>query len=673
MFKRKRHHPAHRPNFLLLYAEQMERRLLAELGGLKKRRRKIWHFYVQYGAFVLAIILVLTIVAAGLCFAPLKQVYSEAQLGKWYLQQAEAFEQNKNLAVALANAQQAQASLTKAQQDFTAQVDGKLHYFLIFNPLLSEVRHALTASNLTSQAITAGLQLKTAFASVMPEAPATFARYSKTQKTEVLSKIYAAETSLEQIDSELKSAQAELAQIKLLPWLITGNSALLELSGAITASQNRLAGIRPLAQALPKLLGYPQAANYLVFFQNNNELRPTGGFLGSYGILTVQNGEITAFKTDDVNNLDRFSVGKLQVASPVPLAKYIGQPNLFLRDANWSPDWPTTAQTLAWFYNQENKNLPTPHAEQNFVGVIGITPNLINDFLTLTGPIKVGTDTYDKNNFTSLLEYNVEVNYKQQGLARPLRKEVIGQVAQGLEQKIFALSAANWQQLIYKIADNIVKKNILVYLTDPQMQVLTANTLNWSGEVKATGGDYFLVDDANLGALKTDAVMNRRINYTLRHTKDGLIAELQVDYANSGKIADWQTTTYKDYVRVYVPQGSQLLGSAGWTQDKTAVSTDLGKTVFTGYLTVGLGQIVHLDLQYKLPDSLTNAMVANNQYSLIAQRQPGSRLNYLQIDLAFAKPIKSYQPASLYTQLVNAQEVRWTSDFSNDKNYQVQF
>jgi len=64
------------------------------------------------------------------------------------------------------------------------------------------------------------------------------------------------------------------------------------------------------------------------------ELRPGGGFIGSYGILTMDKGKVSDFKIHDVYDAD----GKLKasIEPQFPVRRYLKLPHLFLRDSNFS-------------------------------------------------------------------------------------------------------------------------------------------------------------------------------------------------------------------------------------------------------------------------------------------------------------------------------------------------
>jgi hypothetical protein len=126
-----------------------------------------------------------------------------------------------------------------------------------------------------------------------------------------------------------------------------------------------------------ELLGSRQDRQYLVMFQNNRELRPTGGFIGSFALVDVSRGEVRKVLVDTIYNPD----GQLKdfLIPPVPLQKITDR--WFARDANWFADFRTSASKVAHLF--ERSGGPTVD------GVLAITPVLLEDLLRLTGPISM--------------------------------------------------------------------------------------------------------------------------------------------------------------------------------------------------------------------------------------------------------------------------------------------
>ena len=227
---------------------------------------------------------------------------------------------------------------------------------------------------------------------------------------------------------------------------------------------------------IPKIAGYPESKTYLFLLENNTELRPTGGFIGTYGTLKVKDGEIEDFVTDNIYNLDVPAESFLNIDPPEPLKKYLKSERWFLRDSNWSPDFPATAEKALWFYEQERGPV------KNFDGVIAVTPTFIESLIELTGELTVQGITFNKENFVDTLQYQVEQGYYRQGISDSERKEIIGQLSAMLLDRLLALPQSKWDDFWTTFTNDIEHKQILIYLRDPVAQA-TVSQENWGGEV----------------------------------------------------------------------------------------------------------------------------------------------------------------------------------------------
>lgn len=382
----------------------------------------------------------------------------------------------------------------------------------------------------------------------------------------------------------------------------------------------------PFLEIAPGLLGYPEPKTYLFLLQNNTELRPTGGFIGTYGILIMKNGDIKEFGTDNIYNLDSPMKDELFIDPPEPFAKYLGSTQWFMRDSNWHPDFTITAEKVEEFYHLENG------PQENLDGVIAMTPVVIHDLLELTGPITVEGEEYTAVNLTEKLQYEVEVGYLLDGTSDSARKEVIGKIAGVLMERMLNLPKNQWGDLWEMAVKDLDQKHILIYSKDDTTQELVGK-LGWDGAMHTGDEDYLMVVDANLAALKTDRVMTKNLDYKLTKEGSKYQVELTMKYNNDGIIGPF-TTRYRTYTRIYVPYGSELIETTGFlTNDrylqgqpvaaKVTQDEDLHKTVFEGFISVEPKTEETISIKYNLPDEITNQIESGN-YSFIWQKQAGT-------------------------------------------------
>ncbi len=240
-----------------------------------------------------------------------------------------------------------------------------------------------------------------------------------------------------------------------------------------------------------------------------------------------------------------------------------------------------------------------------------------------------------------------------------------------MQEKLISSLDDHREEILDIFTNNLNRKNVLVYSTNkPITAYLQKN--NWTGEVEQTTNDYVMVIDANLAALKTDAVMNRNLDYRLEETNEGLMAHLTINYANVGKYT-WKTGKYQTYTRIYVPRGSKLKKAAGFfgTEQDLTIGEELGKTYFGGWLEIEPGKIGNLSFDYLLPDNIWQ-LVRTKNYQLTLQKQPGSNIQDLRVKLIFNNKIKTYQPQSLHAAL-SGNQISWKDSLDTDKHFSVSF
>lgn len=232
------------------------------------------------------------------------------------------------------------------------------------------------------------------------------------EKSRFLKIVYESEPELAGLKANLDLAMLNLGKIHKIGVLWPVYSQISDIKQELIQASDLLGRSEPLIKLLPALSGYPDTSRFLIILQNNDELRPTGGFIGVYGILESRNGEIISINTDDSYHIDMPASlsDKWKTEAPAPLKKYLNVEKWYFRDSNWSPDWPTAAADVSRMFQGESAAIGT--STKPFTGIVAITPDLIGDLLRLVGPIVVRGETYNADNFQPLLQYNVEVAYK---------------------------------------------------------------------------------------------------------------------------------------------------------------------------------------------------------------------------------------------------------------------
>ncbi|MDZ4221816.1 MAG: DUF4012 domain-containing protein [Patescibacteria group bacterium] len=405
-----------------------------------------------------------------------------------------------------------------------------------------------------------------------------------------------------------------------------------------------------LSKTLLSLLGGEGPRRYAVLFQNNNELRPAGGLIGSLAFVDIEDGKVANIEVPGGGPYDFQGYLSEHIKAPKPLS--LINARWELQDANWYPDWPTSAAKVAWFLE---------HAGYSSVdGVIAVQATTLEKLLAVTGPIdfpEYGV-TLTNENVLKEIQRQVELEYD---LEENKPKAYIGELLPRVMEKLLAQNSGDLIATLGLVKSEIREKNILVHFRDEDSNKAFARR-GWQPSIADASTDYLSIIHANIGGGKTDGVISESREQEITINSDGSVtAELTIIRAHNGDPADpFEGVNNVDYVRVYVPEGSELISFEGtkapasnlfetpqvyFRDDEelakiegrvvideatgTRITQEFGKTVFGNWLQVNPGNVVVAKIKYRLPFTIQPYDVFNpnikNGYSLIAQKQAGAR------------------------------------------------
>ena len=313
--------------------------------------------------------------------------------------------------------------------------------------------------------------------------------------------------------------------------------------------------------------------------------------------------------------------------------------------------------------------------------MIAFEPGFFERMFVLTGPVTVEGKEYTSKNVMDILEKEVEINYAKNGIAERDRKKVIAEIGGAMLQRLRELPASMYPNIIHEVASALKEKQILLYAQDPAL-LKSLDAKGWTGRTQPTIVDSLWVVDANLGAYKTDRVMDRTISYKMDATDlNHPTATVTLTYHHTLPLFDWRTTRYRSYTRVYVPDGAKLISSSGamkndlhetrnvFTSGDVDVMHELGKTVYGAFWAIEPGKTGSLSFTYELPASVADAIRAHT-YQFDWQKQPGVDQASLTVDLRLGKNIQSVSPPEKESEWGDT-NVRETLTSQTDQRIQV--
>jgi len=325
--------------------------------------------------------------------------------------------------------------------------------------------------------------------------------------------------------------------------------------------QLKIEEAKDLISFLEKFLGKEEPKTYVLLFQNNAELRASGGFLGSFLVFSLNRARLTDFKVYDIYDPD----GQIKEKYIPPKPLWLTTPVWKTRDANWFFDFPTSAKKIIFFLEKSGYF-------KKIDGVIAINTFPVKDFLEIIGPIELEEyqKTIDASNFFEVLEYEVEYGKdKRKGEPKRILKVLLPKIY----EKLFELDQKETQKFIRLFKENLEKKEIQLFFKDPFSQKIVEK-YQLGGKIiqEPSFSDYLAIVFSNIAGGKTDLLIKRKAKLLTKIKKDGSLENTLIisqSYPKPSKDYPFYRWINKSYLRIYLPKEASLEEISGYKIRKT--------------------------------------------------------------------------------------------------------
>ena len=404
--------------------------------------------------------------------------------------------------------------------------------------------------------------------------------------------------------------------------------------------------------ALIALLERPGEVHFAVAFENPSEIRPSGGFNGSYADLVLENGEISKIGVDDIYHPDLFT--KVKVVPPIQLQTIT--PGWGARDANWFFDFRTSAMQLMDFL--ESSDIYRGQGVR-FDGVVAINVRVMEDILRIIGDISLPQYKLVLNSSNFLREVQEEVEAGQDKKPGQNPKKILSVITPIIIERLQNLTDIQKEEVLGLLGKRLANKDIKLYFHDNTLESIVLQ-YGVTGDVfqppAGWNGDYLAVVNANIAGGKSDAFISQSIELI---SVIGLSGEVKNTLAvkrthGGGKQKEsWYRATNQNYLKVFTLPNVRLADAKGggtkvitpkvdYKKGGYAVDADLdavektlqeipefklqryeesGKSVFATWINVAAGQSKTLELNYQNPRKLV--LSDGLKYSFVLDKQSG--------------------------------------------------
>jgi len=444
---------------------------------------------------------------------------------------------------------------------------------------------------------------------------------------ELMVTLSASEPSLREAYTDAQEAQALLQNIDGSVLDSALQERLDKVKTALPSVVDLLDISYHASEFMPQLLGNGASQRYMVLFLNNNELRPTGGFLSSFFNIIVEKAAIKDMYAKNVYDIE----GQLKeyVEPPEPLKNQWPNINWGMRDCLWDPDFQVAVPMCEWFYQRA--------VGETVDGFIAINPEVIKNVLRLLGEQSVWSNgqtiQVNADNFVSVID-DQERRAKE---GTDPRKFLID-LSDIVIKKLMEIKKEQWPMLASILRQALEERQMLLHFSNQQANDFILSK-HWGGALEDTNRDYLAVFDSNINGSKSSQLISVEYNLDVTVSSDGSMRhKLSLVYQHNGTNVLPSAPT-RNYTRIYVPLGSKLLSAQGTKEGVTQVTQSGDRTVFADYVTINPGETLNIAYTYETPLKLLDSNLST--YGLYIQKQSGTVGHNVRFSLNLPPTIKA--------------------------------
>ena len=477
-----------------------------------------------------------------------------------------------------------------------------------------------------------------------------------------IDRIRAIAKTIARVRTEIRAARDELEAVKLGNLPARARGPVRDGIDKAQKTNELLADVEDGFAILPEVLGAGGPRTYVLGMQNSAELRGSGGALLQFAVFTIDEGKPHFVKeSSTVYDVDK---DRQQLTIPLPEdAWYVaGIPDAQrFGNANWSPDWPLSAQLTIDYAKASAELSPEAGAipVDDVDGVIAVDPVAMEKLMPGVGPYTAGqgenrTVYVTANRLVHFVLYKAYAKYPIQAYRRARLRDIVD----GFYENVF--KPKHPSALVEGFGSALREKHMQIWMTDPAEQAFIEQ-MDWDGAIRvARDSDYLYVVQQNVGGNKFDYFADNATAMDVTIEGDDAVVSTETRVRNGVYLPQprWsagdsaRTGLHRPMINVYVPPEAELTG-AEYEGERLATPPGLvfvadaptehfekGKKVWSTTFSIPPGEEASMRLDYRIP-GVVRSREGRRVYRLIVQRQPKVRPEQLGITLTLPDGARS--------------------------------
>lgn len=299
--------------------------------------------------------------------------------------------------------------------------------------------------------------------------------------------------------------------------------------------RKKLIPLKNFVEQWGEAMGAREKKTYLLLFQNNRELRPTGGVIKSIALIEFEGGRLINYEVHNASFADDQIKG--YVEPPLPLKEYLSLERWMLKDSNWDADFPSSAVQAEWFIDKQ--------IDKAVNGVIAVDIEFVKQAIKLIGPVEIETseNKIDQNNIYEVLAEREEGAYTE--------------LLQKLIQEIIKSKTKEKMKLTLELIKSLSAKHAQIFLHHNESQAAIID-LDWGGSIKqneCAGNclyDWIGLIEADFESDVSSISIEKKAEITIS-LEEGVVKKTLAFLARDTRSRNEGDKKYRAYLRVLVP------------------------------------------------------------------------------------------------------------------------
>lgn len=401
------------------------------------------------------------------------------------------------------------------------------------------------------------------------------------------------------------------------------------LKGYIDQTAMFFSTLQSFTSRAPDLLGIDGRRNYVVVFQNPMEIRSTGGWITSIGIVGIEHGQVRKLVVKDVYEID----GQIpeKVIPPDTMKEVLNVSDWTLSLANWSPDFPLMAEAVEYFLSLSGDAVSVD-------GVFAVDLEFVRNLIDVWKSVEVpGTsEAVTKDN---LYDKVVEIhrNFTPGSTQKPV---FLSNLANEILQKTLTSERDSWPKIAEITGKALEEKHILLYFNDPDINSVIEKN-NWGGSLDFSKHSIFPVE-WNWGGNKANFFTKRITHIDVAISDNSTVQEsVTVTYQNDSTENRYPEGNYVNFERMYIPLGSKVTRIEGLTQVSVKQDSFLGAAVVSGWISIPVSTQKSFTVDYTLDKDSVGTFPLEElpgntiRYLVTLVKQPGLNEDAITLKITF--------------------------------------